>query len=77
MAGYTLSQGIDRTLWSSMGLVVAALLIPSLIGTRVYARLSALAFRRVVLSLLSLSGLAMLATSVPRLLGWSLGGSLG
>jgi uncharacterized membrane protein YfcA len=73
MLGYTLSQGINSRLWPSMGLVVVALLLPSLIGTRVYARLSALAFRRVVLSLLSLSGLAMLATSVPRLLGWSLG----
>jgi hypothetical protein len=47
--------------------VAVALLVPALIGARVYVGLSPVGFRRVVLSLLSLSGLAMLATSVPRL----------
>lgn len=43
-------------------------MVPALIGANVYVGLSPLAFRRVVLSLLSLSGMAMLATSVPRVL---------
>ncbi|RZL05330.1 MAG: sulfite exporter TauE/SafE family protein, partial [Rubrivivax sp.] len=41
---------------------------PSLIGARVYVGLSELAFRRVVLALLSGSGVAMLVAAVPRLL---------
>jgi hypothetical protein len=48
--------------------VAVALLIPSLWGSRIYRGLSDLAFRRVVLLLLTLSGLAMVLASVLRLL---------
>ncbi|MBI2305899.1 MAG: sulfite exporter TauE/SafE family protein [Rhodocyclales bacterium] len=50
-------------------LVALALVVPSLIGARIYTGLSAPAFRRVVLSLLLCSGLAMLAHSAQALLG--------
>jgi hypothetical protein len=47
-----------------LGIVAVALLIPSILGAKIYARLSDVAFRRVVLVLLMLSGLALVASSV-------------
>ena len=49
--------------------VAVALLVPVLLGSRLYVGLSEVAFRQLVLALLSLSGLAMLVAAVPRLLG--------
>ena len=69
MAGYVIAGGVSPAMLPTMGLVAVALLVPSLIGARVYVGLSPLAFRRVVLSLLSVSGAVMVATSVPALLG--------
>ncbi len=68
MAGYLASGLVTRDMWPLLPLVPVALLVPSLIGARIYVGLSELAFRRLVLSLLSLSGLAMLVAAVPRLL---------
>jgi hypothetical protein len=68
MAGYVATGAISREMWPLMPVVAAALLLPSLIGARVYGGLGTTAFRRVVLSLLSLSGLVMLLSSIPRLL---------
>lgn len=67
MATYFASGMITRDMLPLFPVVAAALLIPSLIGARIYIGLSELVFRRVILSLLSLSGAAMLATSVPKL----------
>lgn len=49
--------------------VVPAMIIPSLLGARVYLGMSETAFRRVVLGLLTLSGAAMLVSAAPVLLG--------
>lgn len=49
-------------------IVAPAMLLPTLIGTRVYAGISEARFRQVVLGLLTLSGLAMLTASLPRVL---------
>ena len=68
MAGYVATGLVTRDMWPLLPLVGVALLVPSLIGARVYVGLSDLAFRRLVLSLLSLSGVAMLVAAVPRLL---------
>ena len=68
MAGYLASGLVTRDMWPLLPLVAVALLVPSLIGARVYVGLSELAFRRVVLALLSGSGVAMLVAAVPRLL---------
>lgn len=51
------------------GVVALAMLIPTVLGTRVYLGISEAAFRRLVLGLLTLSGIAMLVASVPVLLG--------
>jgi len=42
--------------------------VPVLLGARVYLGISDLAFRKVVLGLLTASGVALLASSVPVLL---------
>jgi len=66
MAGYVVTGAIDREMLPLLPVVAAALLVPALIGARVYVGLSPTAFRRVILSLLSLTGVVMLATSLPK-----------
>lgn len=51
-----------------LAVVLPAMVVPSLLGARLYARISPLAFRKVVLGLLTLSGVALLASAVPVLL---------
>ena len=53
---------------SKFAIVAPAMLLPSLLGARIYRGLSPLAFRRVVLLLLSAAGLAMVAAGLPALL---------
>ena len=50
-----------------MAIVAPAVLVPVLLGARVYVGLSELAFRRVVLTLLTLAGAAMLVSSLRQL----------
>jgi uncharacterized protein len=49
-------------------LIVPAMLLPTLVGVRLYRRFSGAGFRRLILALLSLSGFILLALSVPDLL---------
>ena len=51
-----------------LAVVAPAVLIPVLLGTRLYLGISDLAFRKVVLGLLFASGIALLVSSVPVLL---------
>jgi uncharacterized membrane protein YfcA len=50
------------------GLVALAVTIPVLIGTRLYTGLSEARFRQIVLTLLTLAGLALLASALPQLI---------
>jgi uncharacterized membrane protein YfcA len=50
------------------GVVAPAMLIPTLIGSRMYVGMSEANFRKLVLSLLTASGVALLVSSVPKLL---------
>lgn len=68
MLGYVWAGTVTRDMWPLMPLVAVSLLVPSLLGARLYVGLSEAAFRRLVLALLGLSGLAMLVSAVPRLL---------
>lgn len=52
-----------------LALMVLALLLPTFLGARAYARLSEARFRQLILGLLTLSGLALLASSATSLLG--------
>ncbi|HEY0821789.1 MAG TPA: sulfite exporter TauE/SafE family protein [Rhizobacter sp.] len=67
-ATYVGSGLVTREMWPLFAVVVPALLIPSVLGTRVYVGLSETAFRRVVLGLLTAAGVAMIAASLPVLL---------
>lgn len=61
----TIASGtITREMLPMFALVAPALVIPSLLGTRVYLGLSQARFRRIVLSLLTLSGAAMLSKAL-------------
>lgn len=51
-----------------LAVVAVCVLVPVLLGARLYIGLSELAFRRIVLGLLTVSGLALLVSSVPVLL---------
>jgi uncharacterized protein len=51
-----------------LAIVAPAMLIPSLLGARLYVGISETTFRKVVLSLLTATGIALLVSSVPRLL---------
>ena len=41
----------------------------AILGTRLYLGISEAAFRKIVLSLLTLSGVALLASALPKLIG--------
>ena len=52
-----------------LGVTMASLLLPALLGMWLYTRISALTFRNVVLGLLTASGVTMLAATLPQVLG--------
>ena len=49
--------------------VLPAMVVPSLLGARLYARISPETFRRVILGLLTASGAALVASGAPAVLG--------
>jgi uncharacterized membrane protein YfcA len=67
-ATYVGSGMVTREMWPLFAVVIPALLIPSVLGTRLYVGLSEAAFKRVVLSLLTVSGAVMIVSSLPALL---------
>jgi uncharacterized protein len=64
---YLLGGIVTRAMWPAFLWVAPALLVPVLLGARLYQRISPEAFRRVVLTLLALSGAALLVRAVPAL----------
>jgi uncharacterized membrane protein YfcA len=68
MATYLASGVVTREMLPLFAVVAPAMLVPTLLGTRVYIGISEARFRQIVLGLLTTSGLAMLASSLPRLL---------
>jgi uncharacterized membrane protein YfcA len=68
MVTYVTGGVVTRAMWPLMAVVAPALLLPALLGMRVYVGISPQTFRNIVLGLLTASGLAMLANSLPRLL---------
>ena len=68
LAIYAGSGLITReTLWL-FAVVAPTMVVPTLIGVRLYARFSEAGFRRLILLLLTVSGIVLLLASVPRLL---------
>lgn len=68
MATYVFTGVVTRDMLPLFAMIVPAMLLPTLLGARLYAGISDIAFRRIVLGLLTLSGIALLASSVPKLL---------
>ncbi len=64
MAAYVASGAVTREMLPMFAIVAPALVIPSLLGTRVYRGLSEAVFRTVVLVLLTMAGLAMLGKAL-------------
>ncbi len=70
LTGYTLAGGIitaEALKW--FGVIAPALAIPALIGAMLFRRMNALAFRRLVLTLLFVSGVTLIAGSARAVLG--------
>lgn len=68
MATYVSTGIVNREMLPMFAIVAPAILIPSLIGSRMYIGIPETAFRRLVFSLLTASGIALLASSLPALL---------
>jgi uncharacterized protein len=66
---YALDGAITAETGRMFAVIAPTLVIPCLIGARLYSRVSEIQFRRLVLGLLFLSGLGLLAASGSRLLG--------
>jgi uncharacterized protein len=68
MAGYLYTGVVTRDMLPLFAIILPAMLVPTLLGARLYVGISDVTFRRVVLGLLTLSGVALLVSSVPNLL---------
>jgi uncharacterized membrane protein YfcA len=68
IASYVYTGVVTRDMLPLFAVIVPAMLVPTLWGTRVYVGISDVAFRRIVLGLLTVSGVALLASSLPKLL---------
>ena len=62
------SGSIARSTVPLLAVVALAVAVPVLLGARLYVGISEAAFRKLVLSLLTASGVAMLASAVPAML---------
>ena len=69
MATYVGTGIVTRDMLPMFLVVGPAMLVPSILGARLYIGISEIAFRRIVLSLLTASGVALLSASLPKLLG--------
>jgi uncharacterized membrane protein YfcA len=68
MAAYFVSGTLPREAIPLFAVMVPAMLIPTVAGFRLYRRVSDLAFRRVVLGLLTVSGAVLIVTSLAKLI---------
>ena len=68
MITYLATGIVTRDMLPMFAVVAPAMLVPTLLGAKLYIGISEVRFRQIVLGLLAASGLAMLASSIPRLL---------
>ncbi len=69
LTAYLSSGLMTREVLPALAVVVPAMLIPALLGARLYTGISDQAFKRLVLGMLTAAGIAMLAAGLPVLLG--------
>lgn len=68
MGTYLATGIVTRDMLPMFAIVAPAMLVPTLLGAKLYIGISEARFRQIVLGLLTASGVALLASSVPRLL---------
>lgn len=68
MAAYVFTGAIHSAMFPMFSIVAAAMLVPTIFGIKVYVGITEATFRKLVLSLLMVSGAALLASSLPKLL---------
>lgn len=68
MAVYVAKGIVTRDMLPMFAIVAPAMLVPTLLGARLYIGMSEAAFRKIVLGLLTASGVALLAASLPALI---------
>ncbi|WP_394061288.1 sulfite exporter TauE/SafE family protein [Alcaligenes sp. WGS1538] len=68
LLAYLATSSIQPGMLPAIAVVVLAVVLPVLAGARLYVGISQQAFRIIVLSLLTLSGVAMLASALPPVL---------
>lgn len=68
MGTYLATGIVTRDMLPLFALVAPAMLVPTLLGARMYIGISEARFRQIVLSLLTGSGVALLVSSLPQLL---------
>lgn len=66
---YVVSGTIPLSAWPLFAVVLPAMLLPSLAGYRLYHRVSDALFRRIVLGLLSVTGVILVISSLAKLVG--------
>lgn len=68
MGVYLGSGAVTRQMLPYFAIVAPAMLVPTLLGARLYIGISEARFRQIVLGLLTASGVALLASALPTLL---------
>lgn len=68
VATYLITGVVTASMMPMLAIVLPSMLIPAFLGTRVYLGISETAFRRVVLLLLTLSGMALLGSALAKIL---------
>jgi len=68
MGTYLATGLVTRQVLPLLAIVAPAMLLPTLLGARLYAGISEARFRQLVLGLLTASGIALLASALPNLL---------
>ncbi|MFT4193287.1 sulfite exporter TauE/SafE family protein [Ottowia sp.] len=69
MGTYLATGMVTREMLPLFAVVAPAMLVPTLLGTRLYIGISEARFRQIVLGLLTASGAALLASALPGLVG--------
>jgi uncharacterized membrane protein YfcA len=69
MAAHIATGKISIEMLPTLAVVAPAMLVPTLLGARLYIGISESTFRKIVLSLLTASGVGLLASALPHLVG--------
>ncbi len=67
MGAYLATGIVTLEVLPMFAIVLPAMLLPTVLGTRFYKKINDVTFRKIVLTLLTASGIALLISSVPRL----------